>query len=83
MSTPAYYRAEAERCRSMATRMPDSSSVKRWLQLALEYEQLAENMAGMAHIAGTPQAQHVSMQQQQLRAQEPRKPDADEQQSES
>jgi hypothetical protein len=81
MSTPAYYRAEAERCRAMATRMPDSSSVKRWLQLALEYEQLAENMAGMAHMVGTPQAQQVSMQQQQLGTQEPRKPDADDKQS--
>ena len=38
MSTPAYFRTEAARCRAMAASMPDSSAVKRWLQLALEYD---------------------------------------------
>lgn len=75
MSTPAYYRTEAQRCRSMAASMPDSSAVKRWLQLALEYEQLAENLARAMPIAARPQAQQVAMQQQQI------KPDADESQT--
>ena len=80
MSTRAYYRTEAQRCRSMAASMPDSSAVKRWLQLALEYEQLADNIAGMPHIAGKPQTQQVSMQQQQV-SEEPRKPETDDKSS--
>jgi hypothetical protein len=79
MSTPAYYRAEAERCRTLAAASPDSPAVKRWLQLALEYERLAENIARVPPIAGKPQVQEVAMQQQQLKTDKPRKPDADDQ----
>jgi hypothetical protein len=56
----------------MAASMPDSSAVKRWLQLALEYEQLADNLARAMPTPARPQAQQVAMQQQQI------KPDADE-----
>jgi hypothetical protein len=73
MSTPAYYRAEAERCRTLAAASPDSSAVKRWLQLALEYEQLAENLGRAPLLAGNPQVQQVAMQQQQLKTDEPPK----------
>lgn len=84
MSTPAYYRAEAERCRTLAATSPDSSAVKRWLQLALEYEQLAENIARVPPVAGNLQVQQVAMQQQQLKADEPPKlEDAGDQESRS
>lgn len=75
MSTPAYYRTEAERCRSMAASMPESAAVKRWLQLALEYEQLADGIARAMPVAAPVQPQQVAMQQQQLAPEKPR--DAD------
>ena len=37
-----YYRSEADRCRKRAADDPESESARRWLQLAAEYEQLAE-----------------------------------------
>jgi len=84
MSTPAYYRAEAARCRELAAGSPDSSAVKRWLQLALEYEQLAENIARVSAVAGSPHVQQVAMQQQQLKTEEPGKPgEADDKESQS
>ena len=40
--------------------------MKRWLQMALEYEQLAENMVSASQIAPSPpRVQIVQMQQQE------------------
>jgi len=39
-----YYREEARRCRVRAAREPDSASSGRWLQLASEYELLADDL---------------------------------------
>lgn len=54
----------------MAASMPESAAVERWLQLALEYEQLAESIARMLSVPGPPQAQQVAMQQQQSTSKE-------------
>jgi hypothetical protein len=59
----------------MAASMPESAAVKRWLQLALEYEQLADGIERAMPVAAPPQAQQVAMQQQRLAPEEPR--DAD------
>jgi hypothetical protein len=39
-----YYREEARRCRVRAARDPGSASKQRWLQLADEYESLADDL---------------------------------------
>ena len=44
MITGGYYREEARRCRVRAAREPDSGSRARWLQLASEYELLADDL---------------------------------------
>jgi hypothetical protein len=68
MSTPGYYRDEALRCRELAAKSRDSDAIKRWLQMAVEYDQLAESMASVPQVArGAPQTQRVSMQQQASR----------------
>ena len=65
MSTPGYYRDDALRCRELAAKSRDADAVKRWLQMASEYDQLAESMASVSQVArGAPQTQRVSMQQQ-------------------
>ena len=43
-----YYREEARRCRVRAAREPDSASSARWLQLAAEYELLADDLDAAA-----------------------------------
>jgi hypothetical protein len=74
MSSAAYYRAEALRCREFAKGLPDAPSVKRWLQLALEYEQLADNLAAAPTGSGMPHVQQVAMQQQRLKNEPDEKP---------
>jgi hypothetical protein len=64
MSSPAYYRAEALRCRELAARARDEDVMKRWLKMALEYEQLAESIETFRMPLGTPQAQPMQQQQQ-------------------
>jgi hypothetical protein len=44
MASANYYREEARRCRVRAARDPDSGSKTRWLQLASEYELLADDL---------------------------------------
>jgi hypothetical protein len=51
MSTPAFYESQAARCREYAAKSRDADTVKRWLQLALEYQQLAESMASVPQVA--------------------------------
>jgi hypothetical protein len=72
MSTAAYYGAEAARCRELAAKSEDADAIKRWLRMAAEYEQLAESMASLPHIAGSPPQvqpmQRQEVQQQQTKA---------------
>ena len=71
MSTPGYYRSESARCRELATKSRDAAEIKRWLQMALEYEQLAETMGSVSQVArGAPQVQRMSMQQQEIQQQQ-------------
>ncbi|MEN3382107.1 MAG: hypothetical protein V7608_2151 [Hyphomicrobiales bacterium] len=62
MSTPGYYRDEALHCRELAAKSRDADAIKRWLQMALEYDRLADSMA--AQVArGTSQQQQIPQQQ--------------------
>ena len=60
MSTPAFYESQAVRCREYAAKSRDADTIKRWLQLALEYEQLAESMV----TDSTRQARQQEIQKQ-------------------
>jgi hypothetical protein len=44
MATPEHYRSEAARCRELAAKSADASATRRWLELALDYEQLAKSL---------------------------------------
>jgi aminoglycoside phosphotransferase (APT) family kinase protein len=76
MADSAYYRSEADRCRDLAARSPESEQAKRWRQLASEYDQLAETLETAApspHILHVPMQQQPTQQQQQTQAEEPDK----------
>lgn len=68
MPSADYYRAEAKRCRELASRsVSGSTMVDQWLKIADEYETLAEALKApgfMAVSQMTPQP----MQQQQSKA---------------
>jgi hypothetical protein len=68
MSTSAYYKSEAARCRELAAKAA-SDSAKRWLQLAVEYEQLADTLGIVSTTGATPQVQRMPMQQQPMQQQ--------------
>ena len=42
MGLSAYYLSEAQRCREFAAKAPLSERARRWIQLATEYENLAQ-----------------------------------------
>jgi hypothetical protein len=66
MSTPAFYESQAARCREYAAKSGDANTIKRWLQLALEYEQLAKIMdSGSQVTRGAHLMQQQETQQQQ------------------
>ena len=66
MTTRAFYESQAARCREYAAKSRDADTIKRWLQLALEYEQLAETMASGSQVTrGAPPVQQPETQQQQ------------------
>jgi hypothetical protein len=44
MATPEHYRSEAARCRELAAKSADADVTRRWLELALDYEQLAYSL---------------------------------------
>lgn len=48
MATPEHYRSEAARCRELAAKSTDASATRRWLELALDYEQLARSLSSSA-----------------------------------
>lgn len=60
---PAHYQAEAARCRELAARSSDPDAVKRWLQLAADYDQLARTLDAQRDM----HAQHKQQQQVQGR----------------
>jgi hypothetical protein len=69
MSSPDYYRREAQRCRDLAASSPDPEAARRWRAIAAEYEDLAEAMEDVpppsSRRAGV---QRQPMQQQQKKA---------------
>jgi hypothetical protein len=71
MSTSAYYLSEAARCRDLAAKSDGADAIKRWLQMAAEYEQLADSMASMPQVPyGAPEMQRMPMQQQEFQQQQ-------------
>ncbi len=64
-----YYRSEADRCRKRAADDPTAESAARWLQLAAEYNQLAEALEAQDGDAA-PVAQPRAMQQQPMQQQQ-------------
>ena len=72
MTNAAYYRDEAERCRKYAAANPEAHMKTRWLQLAKEYDQLAEalNIGRDAAIPAATRPQPQPMQQAQQKAKE-------------
>jgi hypothetical protein len=69
MSTPAFYESQATRCREYAAKSRDADTIKRWLQLAREYEQLAESMASVPQVAdGAHRVRQQGIQQQQSKS---------------
>jgi hypothetical protein len=74
MANAAYYRDEAERCRNYAAANPEAHMKTRWLQLAKEYDQLAEALnidRDAANPAATrPQPQPMQQAQQKAKEEE-------------
>ena len=70
MSTPEYYRNEAERCRALGAKTINVDMKDRWLEMALAYDKLAdsiENAPGMTRPAvRLPMQQEVQQQQGRL-----------------
>jgi hypothetical protein len=60
MTTSAFYESQAARCREYAAKSRDADTIKRWLQLALEYQQLAESMASVPQVADRVHQQQQS-----------------------
>jgi hypothetical protein len=59
----------------LAAKSRDADAIKRWLQMAADYDQLAESMASISQVArGAPRTQRVSMQQQASQEPESRTP---------
>jgi hypothetical protein len=67
MSTAEYYRGQAAQLRELAAKSRDPEAVRRWLEMALEYERLARTMAQDSQIAAKPRAERQPVQQQQAR----------------
>jgi hypothetical protein len=44
MTTPAYYRGEATKCRTRANADSDAAAAARWRRMAQEYDILADRM---------------------------------------
>ena len=70
MASAEYYRSEAERCRELAARAPSPEMARGWVNLAADYDTLAEvleSSPGAAQYRHAPMQQHP-MQQQQAKA---------------
>jgi hypothetical protein len=70
MSSPAYYREEARRCRELAANTHDAAMAERWRTIAREYDQLADAMADARirlHPSAGPQPQPMQQQQSKMK----------------
>jgi hypothetical protein len=67
MSTAEYYRGQAAQLRELAAKSRDPEAVRRWLEMALEYERLARTLAQDSLIAAKPGTERQPVQQQQAR----------------
>ncbi len=75
MPNAAFYRREAERSRQLAAASNDAEVVMRWLRIAMDYETLANALAGeekpqQPPITGEPTQQPVQQPQGKLRTDE-------------
>ncbi len=68
MAEAPYYRAEAAKCRKLAAAAADREARERWLQIASEYEQLAEALESKSGYR--PPFVTVPMQQQPMQQQQ-------------
>ena len=68
MASVAYYRTEAERCRTLAAAATDPSAAARWRRIAQDYENLANSLEAAPD--SVPPVLHVPMQQQPLQQQQ-------------
>jgi hypothetical protein len=64
MNSPDYYRSEATQLRELAARSRDPETVRRWLQMALEYERLAMTLAQERRDAGPVSTRQPAQSQQ-------------------
>ena len=76
MVSVAYYRAEAERCRALATGTRDHAAATRWYKIAQDYENLANSLEAAPEQSPTP-TMHVPMQQPVQQQQAKKKPDSE------
>jgi hypothetical protein len=71
MDPLAHYRSEAARCRELAAKSTDPDAVKRWLQLAADYEKLARDVGAAAQVQRGPVQQQRQQQQSKAGPEEP------------
>jgi hypothetical protein len=76
MVSVAYYRAEAERCRTLARAAHDPVVATRWTRIANDYENLAISLEAAPEPAPPP-VMHVPMQQQPVQQQQQKKAEPD------
>jgi hypothetical protein len=69
MSTPERYRSEAAQLRALAAKSRDPAAMNRWLQMALDYERLAD-LRDREQAAEQRQAIQQPVQQQQSKQSE-------------
>jgi len=69
MAGVACYRAEAERCRTLAAGATDPEAAVRWLRIARDYENLAKSLEAAAEPVPPP-VMHVPMQHQPVQQQQ-------------
>ena len=60
MTSPIYYRQEAEQCRRLAISSKETEAEGRWLRLADDYDRLADKLDRLPENAGSRPAVGVS-----------------------
>lgn len=68
MTTPAYYRREAARCRALAEKSPGTDMATRWSEMANEYDKLAESIEAIPQVSQP--GLHAPMQRQPVQQQQ-------------
>jgi hypothetical protein len=59
MTSPIYYRREAERCRRLAHSSTGTDAERRWLALADDYDRIATELDRHPDVAQTPGRQNL------------------------